>query len=77
MCNRFIASTCYQPVNDDELGLRAGGSAQVFQYGKAILIGPVVEYLANNEDGYILLLHRLWLKEVVALVTITVSGQPW
>ena len=68
MCNRFITGTCYQPVNDDEFGLRAGGSAQVFQYGEAILISPVVEYLTNDEDGYILLLRRLWFKEVMALV---------
>jgi hypothetical protein len=68
MRNRFITGTCYQPVNDDEFGLRAGGSAQVFQYGEAILISPVVEYLTNDEDGYILLLRRLWFKEVMALV---------
>jgi hypothetical protein len=65
---RFVTGTGYQLFDDDELGLWPCGGAQVFQYGKTILISPVVKYFADEEDGDILLLRRLWLKEVVALV---------
>jgi hypothetical protein len=64
----FVTGTGNQLFDDDELGLWPGGGAQVFQYGKAILISPVVKYFADEEDGDVLLLRRLWLKEVVPLV---------
>jgi len=64
----FVTGTGYQLFDDDELGLGPGGGAQMFQYGEAIFISPVVEYFADKEDGDILLLRWLWLKEVVTLV---------
>jgi hypothetical protein len=62
---RFVTGTGYQLFDDDELGLVSGGGAQVFQYGEATLVSPVVEYIADEEDGDILSLRRLWLDEVV------------
>ena len=37
----------------------------MFEYGEAVLVGPVVYYFGEKEDGDILLLCRLWCKEVV------------
>jgi len=67
MCGRFVAGKCHQLVNDDKLGLRAGDNTQMFQYSQAILVGPVVEHSAQEEDSDILLLHRLRVKEVMSL----------
>jgi hypothetical protein len=66
MCSRFVTSICHQPSNNDKLGLRASGSAQMFQYCEAILVGPVMKHSAQEENGDILLLRRLWVKEVVS-----------
>ena len=41
----------------------------MFQYGEAILVRPVVEYSAQEEDGNILLVRRLRVKEVMTLGT--------
>jgi hypothetical protein len=66
MRSRFVTCTCHQPSNNDKLGLRASGNAQMFQYCEAILVGPVVKHSAQEEDGDVLLLHRLRVKEVVS-----------
>ena len=60
---------CYQLFDNDELCLRASGSAQMFQYSETILVRPVVKYPAQEEDGNILLLRRLRVEEVVTLST--------
>src|SRR6266853_2384864 len=39
----------------------------MFQYSEAVLIGPVVNHSAQEENGDVLLLRRLWVKEAVAL----------
>jgi hypothetical protein len=39
----------------------------MFQYGQAVLVGPVVRYFGDNEDGDILLPFRLGRKEVATL----------
>ena len=70
----FVTGTGYQLFDDDELGLGPGCGAQMFQYGEAIFVSPVVEYFADKEDGDILLLRWLWLKEVVTLVIQTSVG---
>jgi hypothetical protein len=67
MCNRLITGTCYQLVNDNELGLRASSNAQMFQDGEAILVCPVVKHSGQEEDRDVLLLSRLWVKEAVTL----------
>jgi hypothetical protein len=41
----------------------------MFQYGEAIVVGPVMQYFGNEEDGDVLLPCRLWCEEVVALGT--------
>jgi hypothetical protein len=41
----------------------------MFQYGEAVLIGPVVRYFGDDEDGDVLLPCRLGRKEVMALGT--------
>ena len=48
----------------------------MFQYGEAILVGPVVEYFAQEEDGDISLLNRLWVKEAMGF-GFRVRLQPW
>jgi len=53
-------------LDDDELGLGPCGSTQVFQHREAILVCPVVEHSADEEDGDVLLLRWLWVKETVA-----------
>lgn len=85
MCGGFVAGKCHQLVNDDKLGLRAGGNTQMFKYSQAILVGPVVEHSAQEEDGDILLLHRLWVKEAMplrikrqrVLMVVTRPNLPW
>ena len=67
MRSRFVAGICHQPSNNDKLGLRASGNAQMFQYCEAILVGPIVKHSAQEEDGDVLLLRRLRVKEVVSL----------
>ena len=66
MCGRFVTGICHQPSNNDKLGLRASGNAQMFQYCEAILIRPVVKHFAQEEDGDIPLLRRLRVKEVLS-----------
>ena len=41
----------------------------MFQYGEAVLVRPVVDNLAEEEDGDTLLACRLWFEEVLALET--------
>jgi hypothetical protein len=41
----------------------------MFQYGEAVLVGPVVQYCGEEEDRDVLLPCRLGRKEVVALGT--------
>jgi hypothetical protein len=41
----------------------------MFQYSETILVRPVVEYSAQEEDGNILLVRRLRVKEVMTLDT--------
>jgi hypothetical protein len=41
----------------------------MFQYDEAILVRPVMEYSTQEEDGDVIFLRRLWVKEVVALGT--------
>ena len=48
----------------------------MFQYCEAIVIGPVVKYFAQEEDGDILLLNRLWVKEAMGF-GFRVRLQPW
>lgn len=67
MCSRFVAGKHHQLINNDQLGLGASGSAQMFQYSEAILVGPVVKHSTHEENGDVLLLRRLWVKEAVAL----------
>ena len=69
MRGRFVTGKCHQLVNDDKLSLMAGCNTQVFQYSQAVLIGPVVEYSAQEEDSNILLLQRLWIEEAMSLGT--------
>ena len=69
MCSRFVTGMCRQLFDNDELCLRASGSAQMFQYSKTILVLSVVKYSAQEEDGHILLLSRLRVEEVVTLGT--------
>ena len=54
----------YHLLNNDELGLWLCGCAQIFQYFDAVLVSPVVDYSAEDEDGDVLP-FRLWLKEVL------------
>jgi hypothetical protein len=68
VCCRFVTYTGHQLFDDDELCLGPGGDAQVLQCGKAIFISPVMENLAEEEDGDVLLLRRLRCKEVVGLL---------
>src|ERR1700730_5480637 len=63
--NRFVAGTRHQLVNNDELGLRSSRNAQMFRYNETILVCPVVENFANEEDGDVLLLRRLRVKEAL------------
>ena len=42
----FVTGICHQLVHNDKLGLRASGNAQMFQYGQAIFVGPVVKHPA-------------------------------
>jgi hypothetical protein len=70
----FVTGTGYKLFDDDELGLGPGGGTQMFQYGEAIFVSPVVEYFADKEDGDVLLLRWLWFKEVVTLVDQTSVG---
>ena len=65
MCGGFITGTYYQLINHNQLSLGISSNAQMFQYREAILIGPVMEYFAQEEDGDILLLNRLWVKEAM------------
>jgi hypothetical protein len=41
----------------------------MFEYGQAILVCPVVEHFAKEEDRHALrvitVLHRLWVKEIL------------
>jgi len=67
VCSGFVTNTCHQLVNDDKLRLWTSSDAQVFQYGKAILIRPVMKYLAEQEDGDVVLLCWLWFKKTMAL----------
>ena len=67
MCSRFVTGMCHQPFDKDELCLGASSDAQMFQYSETILVRPVVKYSAQEEDGNILLLRRLRVKEVVTL----------
>jgi hypothetical protein len=69
MCRRFITGECQQLFDNDELCLRASGSAQMVQYSETMLVRPVVKYSAQKEDGNIALLRGLWFKEVVTLDT--------
>ena len=48
----------------------------MFQYREAILVGPVVEYFAQEEDRDFLLLNRLWVKEAMGF-GFRVRLQPW
>ena len=63
----FVTGTFHQLVDDDKFRLGTSSDAEVFQYGKAILIRPVMEYFAQEEDRNVVLLRRLWFKEAVAL----------
>jgi len=76
MCGGFITGTYYQLINHNQLSLRTSCNAQMFQYREAILIGPVVEYFAQEEDGDLLLLNGLWVKEVMGF-GFRVRLQPW
>ena len=67
MCSWFVTGTCHQLIDDDELGLGPSGFAQVFQHSEGILVCPVVEYSADEEDGDVPLLRWLRVKETVAL----------
>ena len=69
MCRRFVTRAGHQLFDDDELGLGRSGDPQVLQYGEAIFVSPVVENLADEEDGDLILLRRLRVEEVVAFVT--------
>ncbi len=40
----------------------------MFEYGEAILVGPVMHYSGEDEDGDVLLPCRLWCKEVVTFL---------
>lgn len=66
MCGEFITGICHQPVKDDQLGLGASGSVQMFQYCKVILVSPVVKHFAQEENGDVLLSRRLRIKEIVS-----------
>ena len=66
--NRFITDTCDQLLKDDQLGLGTSGRAQVFQNSDAILIGPIVEHVTEEEYGSILLGMLLFFEEVLRLV---------
>ena len=68
MCRGFVTGTGYQLLDNDELSLGHGSDAQVFQYGETIVVSPVVEYSADQEDRDIVFLRRLWVKEAVAFV---------
>jgi hypothetical protein len=65
LCNGFVADVRYHLLDDDELGLWPGCCTQIFQYFDAVLVGPVVDYGAEDEDGDVSLPIRLWLKEVL------------
>jgi hypothetical protein len=69
MRGRFVAGACYQLLDKEELRLGSSGNAQILQYGEAILVSPVVEHLADEEDRDVFLLRRLRIKETVALGT--------
>jgi hypothetical protein len=69
LCNGFVADVRYYLLNDDELGLWPGGCAQIFHYFDAVLVSPVVDYCAEDEDGDVPLpigcgSRTFWAKEV-------------
>jgi hypothetical protein len=73
---RFVTYTGHQLFGYDKLCLRPSGGAQVLQYGEAIFISPIMENLAEEEDGDVLLLQRLRCEEVVGLaIKDQMSGQ--
>ena len=65
VCGGFVTGICHQLVHNDELGVGASGSAQMFQYGQTIFVRPVVKHPAQKEDRDVLL-RRLRVEEVVA-----------
>jgi hypothetical protein len=76
-CSRFITDGCKDLLNYEKLSLWSSDSAQIFQYGEAVLVGPVVQYFGDDEDRDVLLPCWLWRKEVVALRTqMSVLCQP-
>ena len=76
MCCWFVTCTGYQLFDNNELSLARSGDAQVFQYGKTVVVGPVVEYSGDEEDGNVILPCRLCVKEVVAFVMKLQSAAP-
>ncbi len=68
-CSRFVADSGKNLLNHDKLSLWSSGSAQMFQYGEAVLVGPVMNYSRDEEGGDILLQCRLGREEVLALAT--------
>jgi len=69
VCRGLVTCIGHRLFDDDELGLGPSGSTQVLQYGEAIIVSPVMENFGDEEYGDVVLLRRLWVKEVVAYIT--------
>jgi hypothetical protein len=65
---RFLANGRHHQFDDDQLCLWPRGSAEVFEYGEAVLVRPVVQYFGEYEDGDVLLLCGLRCKEVLTFL---------
>jgi hypothetical protein len=76
MRSGFVASTCHQLLDKDELSLGPGDNTQILEYSEAILVGPVVKHLADKEDRDVFLLRGLRVKETLALGTRS-QGEFW
>jgi len=51
VCGRFVAHARGHHLYNDQLGFGPRSGAQMFEYGEAILVCPVVEHSAKEEDS--------------------------
>jgi hypothetical protein len=69
VCRGLVTCTRHRLFDDDELGFGPSGHTEVLQYSETIIVSPVMENFGDEEDGDVVLLRRLWTKEVVAYIT--------
>jgi hypothetical protein len=76
VCGMFVADSGKNLLNHDKLSIWFSSSAQMFQYGEAVLVGPVVHYFEDEEDGDVLLLCRQGAPPVKRPSTVTEPESP-